>query len=97
MKALTLIKALFSASFCVLLSSPIVTANADENQQSCMTDAIAVCSQFIPDRELSRTALSLTAAGSRKRVRVAGALQTLVTDKGGQRSPRFKRGLGLRC
>ena len=51
MKALTLIKALFWASFCVLLSSPIVTANADEHQQSCMTDAIAVCSQFIPDRE----------------------------------------------
>jgi hypothetical protein len=39
-------------SLCCLAFAPIVvTASAQESQQSCMYDAMTVCSQFIPDRE----------------------------------------------
>jgi hypothetical protein len=36
---------------CVTSPPIVATAGAQENQQSCMNDAITVCAQFIPDRE----------------------------------------------
>jgi len=39
-------------SLCCFAFAPVVvTASAQESQQSCMYDAMTVCSQFIPDRE----------------------------------------------
>ena len=43
--------ALALVTFCVALTPVIVRADAQEDQQACMSDAFAVCGQFIPDRE----------------------------------------------
>jgi hypothetical protein len=37
------------ALFCIALIP--IAAKADDNQQACMSDAMTVCSQFIPDRQ----------------------------------------------
>jgi len=37
--------------FCVTLAPVAVRADAQEDQQACMTDAQVICGQFIPDRE----------------------------------------------
>jgi hypothetical protein len=39
------------ATFCVALTPAIVRADAQEDQQACMSDALSVCGQFIPDRD----------------------------------------------
>ncbi len=39
------------ATFCLALAPPAVRADAQEDQAACMSDAMTVCGQFIPDRE----------------------------------------------
>lgn len=39
------------ALLCLAFALPAATAGAQENQQPCINDAIAVCPQFIPNRE----------------------------------------------
>ncbi len=36
---------------CVALAPAAATADDQQGQQACMTDAMTVCSQFIPDRQ----------------------------------------------
>src|SRR5580704_4553890 len=43
--------ALALATFCVALTPAVVRADSQDDQQACMSDAFAVCGQFIPDRE----------------------------------------------
>ena len=43
--------ALALALFCLAFAPIVATAGAQENRQSCMYDAMTVCSQFIPDRD----------------------------------------------
>jgi hypothetical protein len=43
--------ALALVTFCVALTPAIVKADAQEDQQACMADALSVCSEFIPDRD----------------------------------------------
>jgi len=43
--------ALALATFCVTLAPAVVRADSQDDQQACMSDAFAVCGQFIPDRE----------------------------------------------
>ena len=43
--------ALALATFCVALTPVVVRADSQDDQQACMSDAFAVCGQFIPDRE----------------------------------------------
>ena len=38
-------------TFCVALAPTVVRADSQDDQQACMSDAFAVCGQFIPDRE----------------------------------------------
>jgi len=48
----TKISTTFTLTLCCLGFAPtLTTAGAEENQRSCMYDAMTVCSQFIPDRE----------------------------------------------
>jgi hypothetical protein len=43
--------ALALATLCVALAPAVVRADSKDDQQACMADALAVCGQFIPDRE----------------------------------------------
>ena len=43
--------ALALVTFCVALTPAIVKADAQDDQQACMGDALSVCSEFIPDRD----------------------------------------------
>ena len=43
--------ALALAMFCVALTPAALRAGPQEDQQACIGDALAVCGQFIPDRE----------------------------------------------
>jgi hypothetical protein len=43
--------AIMLALVCLAFSLPAASAGAQENQQSCVNDAITVCPQFIPNRE----------------------------------------------
>jgi hypothetical protein len=43
--------ALALLTFCVALAPAVVRADSQDDQQACMSDAFAVCGQFIPDRE----------------------------------------------
>ena len=36
---------------CLAFTPMAATAGAQENQQSCMYDALTICSQFIPNRD----------------------------------------------
>jgi hypothetical protein len=39
------------ALFCVALAPAVAKADDQQGQQACMSDAMTVCSQFIPDRQ----------------------------------------------
>jgi hypothetical protein len=39
------------AQFCVALAPAVATADDQQGQQACMSDAMTVCSQFISDRQ----------------------------------------------
>jgi hypothetical protein len=39
------------ASFCLALAPAAVRADEQQDQTACMSDAMIVCGQFIPDRE----------------------------------------------
>ncbi|MGD0332922.1 MAG: hypothetical protein ABSA90_06645 [Xanthobacteraceae bacterium] len=39
------------ALFCAALAPAAAKADDQQGQQACMTDAMTVCSQFIPDRQ----------------------------------------------
>jgi len=39
------------ALFGLVVSTVVVKADSQQDQQACMNDAMTVCSQFIPDRE----------------------------------------------
>jgi hypothetical protein len=39
------------AMLCVALAPVVGRADAQQDQQACVSDAITVCGQFIPDRE----------------------------------------------
>jgi len=39
------------AMFCLALAPAAVRADAQQDQAACMSDAVTVCGQFIPDRE----------------------------------------------
>jgi len=39
------------AAFCLVLAPAALRADPQEDQQACMSDALTVCGQFIPDRE----------------------------------------------
>jgi len=43
--------ALALITFCVTLTPAVVRADSQDDQQACMSDAFAVCGEFIPDRE----------------------------------------------
>jgi hypothetical protein len=43
--------ALALVTFCVALTPAIVRADSQDDQQACMSDALSVCSEFIPDRD----------------------------------------------
>jgi hypothetical protein len=43
--------ALALTMFCVTLAPAAVRADPQQDQQACMNDALAVCGQFIPNRE----------------------------------------------
>jgi hypothetical protein len=47
MKIRTVVIALFS----LVVSTVAVKADSQQGQQACMSDAMTVCGQFIPDRE----------------------------------------------
>ncbi|MGD0025424.1 MAG: hypothetical protein ABSC37_12505 [Xanthobacteraceae bacterium] len=49
--------ALALAMFALALAPVAVSADAQQNQQACMNDALTVCGQFIPDRERVATCL----------------------------------------
>jgi hypothetical protein len=53
------------ALFCVALAPAVATADDQQGQQACMSDAMTVCSQFIPDRQRVAAVLSPTANASR--------------------------------
>ena len=38
-------------TFCLALAPAVTRAAGQQDQQACMSDAMTVCSQFIPDRE----------------------------------------------
>jgi hypothetical protein len=39
------------ATFCLALAPAAVCADEQQNKVACMSDALTVCGQFIPDRE----------------------------------------------
>jgi hypothetical protein len=39
------------ATFCLALAPAAVRADEQQDQTACMSDAMTVCGQFIPDRE----------------------------------------------
>jgi hypothetical protein len=43
--------ALALVTFCMALTPAVVRADAQEDQQACLSDALSVCGQFIPDRD----------------------------------------------
>ena len=43
--------ALALVTFCMALTPAVVRADLQDDQQACMSDAFAVCGQFIPDRD----------------------------------------------
>jgi hypothetical protein len=43
--------ALALVTFCAALTPAIVRADSQDDQQACMSDALSVCSEFIPDRD----------------------------------------------
>jgi hypothetical protein len=40
-----------SSMLALALASAVATADDQQGQQACMSDAMTVCSQFIPDRQ----------------------------------------------
>ena len=45
------------ALFCVVLAPVAASADAQQDQLACMSDAMTVCGQFIPDHERVATCL----------------------------------------
>jgi hypothetical protein len=43
--------ALALVTFCAALTPTIVRADSQEDEQACMSDALSICSEFIPDRD----------------------------------------------
>jgi hypothetical protein len=60
-------------TFCLALAPAAVRADAQQDQQACMNDAMTVCGQFIPDRE--RVAACLISNRSRISVACRNALK----------------------
>jgi hypothetical protein len=43
--------ALALVTSCVALAPAVVRADSQDDQQACMSDALSICSEFIPDRD----------------------------------------------